>query len=180
MDKIKKTNFKKVLGYFLAILLGAAVTFSILAITKPKEWNPLGPYPEQRIITDDGARVRSSGQKELLIPLVHISEGVILVSGSKCSKEKVEVESHYGWWSAYPDGFHSKVADGPPGKIIEGCQSFTFENKIPDEVKEWAETQIKKGKTPEAYLSGCETPIDDKGIKGTEVCWTTETFAFNK
>lgn len=180
MVKSKKNKLLKFLGYFLSIMLGVAVTLSILKISQPEPWSPLGPYPEQKIITEQPEKVRSNAQQDLLIPITSLSNGNIIVSGSKCSKEAVEVEGFYGWWSAYPGGFHVEAPDGPPGKRIKGCQSFTFENEIPDEIKEWAAGQIAKGRAPEVYLSGCETPIKDNGDKGTEVCWTTETFAFNK
>lgn len=180
MKFLKKINYLKIFGYLAAILLGIIVSLTIVWITRPEPWDPLGPYPQQSIVTEGDTLVKSQSMQDTLIPITSLSNGNIIVAGTKCSKETVEVSVYYGWWSNSPGGFHVRADDGPPGKRLKGCESFTFENEIPQEVEEWIQSKLDAGVEPEMYLSGCETPINDKGVKGTEVCWTTETFAFKK
>lgn len=178
---LKKNIVKTVLGYTVALLLGISVTLSIIALTKPDPWMPLGPYPEQRIIAEPAHMVDSEKRENIIIPATSLSKGSIWVNGTKCSKESVAVQGASGWRSTYPGGFQYNVPPGPPGRRSSGCQTFTFENEIPPQVKEWAGKLLAAGEQPEMYLSGCEIPLHEKdGTKGTEVCWKTEVFAFIK
>lgn len=177
-----KANLKPsvVIGYIIALALGVLATFTIFKITQPEPWRPLGPYPEQKVVAEGNKLVNSVVEENPKIPAVKITEDHIVVTGSKCGKEEVKVSGTYGWRSINPGGFVHNLPKGPPGVRLEGCQSFTFENDIPPEVKEWALKILAKGDQPELYLSGCETPIDEDGNKGEQLCWRTEPFAFKE
>lgn len=180
MNFIRRLKPSIVISYVVAIALGVIASFLIFNTMQPDPWRPLGPYPEQRVVSNGDDYVISKSENNAKIPAIKISDETITVTASKCAKEDVKITSKYGWRSKNPVGFVYKVPEGPPGQRIKGCQSFTADIPIPDEAREWALEKIKDDIQPELYLAGCEIPLAVDGHAGERLCWQTETFAFVK
>lgn len=150
------------LGIFVSHLLGEMFA-----------WKPLYGY-DQQSVESQGPMVESPSSPDAVVPQVKLGSKVT-VTGTKSSHEKVVVNgTGPDWTSVVPGGFYY---EGPKraGLRLKGTITQTFENDIPPEVDAWAREQIEKGRVPEVYMSGCETPVDGQKV-GQEACWTTGRF----
>lgn len=167
---------------FVVTLLSMAIAAAtiILFVTRTKEWAPLGPYPEQVILSDTSTRWAEGTGVEgnpTVIPSASLKDGTVSVKGTKCSDQTVLVDGRLQWTALDPRG-PSWTAGAGIGTRDEGCATLTFANQIPADVAEWAADQLAAGVTPVVRIGGCETPVDpEKGREGVVACWQTEPFA---
>ena len=157
----------------VALVLSLFVAWQVVR----REWDPLGPYPEQTVEATAG-HVGWKGPTDtddvVTIPAVKLGEAMS-VTGTKCADNTVTVHGSKGWTSRDPAGFS---ADEPGGVATRfaGCKTSTFENRMPPEVVEWARGQLARRPFVVLTIGGCETPADDNH-NGKPECWTTEPFA---
>lgn len=174
MARLHRPSAKAVLAAVVSVTFGIIV--GLIAAHLLREvftWKPLYGY-EQQIVKSQGPLVPSSSSPDAVVPQVKLGSKVI-VTGTKSSREKVVVDGHSpDWTSVVPGGFYYRGPDRA-GLRLKGTLTQTFENDIPPEVDAWAREQIKKGRRPEVYMSGCEVPVDGQR-RGQEACWTTGRF----
>lgn len=175
--KPKTVFFSTILPIFIALVLGVVSGLFIKDMLEPAPFDPLGPYPVQQVHATNNKLIDSEVNPNVVIPAVSIEDEFIRVNGVKCSNQEVNIKGTITWRSVVPGGFYYNAPPGT-GARADGCEQFEFENEIPDEVREWALGVLSHQQNPELFVSGCETPIDDNGEKGQELCWRTETFAF--
>lgn len=143
----------------VALLLGAA---SILyaELREPSTWDPLGDYPIQ-VVDDYDHSLRV--------------DGLITVEAVKCADEQVRVRGVMSWQAIDPPGANIETGSGTATRQ-EGCETFTFENPIPAEVREVIRAQHKAGvTTPVWRITGTEVPFDGTR-EGVPRTWVTENF----
>jgi hypothetical protein len=159
----------------VSVIALGLITWLIFVTATDDTWKPLGPYPEQSVITDetfDWANGETYSTGSETIPAVRLSAGEVTVEGTKCNDTAVTVDGSKAWTSMEPPGFTFDEGAGT-GTRPEGCSTRTFTNPIPAEVAAWAE-----GRLPVVVaIGGCETPVDPDRGEGAELCWRTEPFA---
>lgn len=170
-----------VISLALAVILGGVLA----NFTRPDTWSPLGPYPDQTVVSQ-GPKVKADGNQ--LVPVVFLDGSPVQTIGTKCVKEDVSVYGWYGWRSVSPPGpaywpeitkeeaFErgAEVRLKTKGPDSDCGVELRFDNDIPPEVVEWARSLISKGVVPEVMLTGTEIPIDKNGNQGKQITWRTE------
>ena len=156
------------------LLLGitAGVVGSVLFASDP--WAPLGPYPEQDIISDRTVEVSEGAGTTTVVPLVRSDEDVT-VEGVKCNDEPVTVSGTVSWVSVDPPGTQIRVGEGIRDRTA-GCHAFTFHNPVPPSVVARTRTLTDQGYQPVWRITGTETPQRPDGTTGEALSWTTEPF----
>jgi hypothetical protein len=102
-------------------------------------------------------------------------EGLITVEAVKCAREQVQVRGVLSWQAMDPPGSVIDVGSGVAERT-EGCETFTFENPIPVEVREAIEAQHSAGiVAPVWRMTGIEVPFDGDR-EGVPRTWVTENF----
>ena len=135
----------------------------IVAVRAPSPWNPLGDYPEQKVLS------RVPGIEG---PAVLASDAVT-VEGTKCARVAVRVRGGSFWQSVDVPGTFVSAGSGVADKSA-GCVTRTFVNPIPPAV-----AQASKGKNgPHRWIiAGTETPIRPDGKReGVPRAWATQEF----
>lgn len=163
-----------VVASLLALALSVLVVWRVVA---EREWDPLGPYPEQTVQATAG-RVDWTGETysgaTVSIPAVRFGEPVTVV-GTKCTTEPVTIQGTKSWTSRDPAGF--TASEG--GSVVQrdiGCRTATYEDRLPADLAAWVDDEL--GHHPFVVLigGGCETPVDNERAGKVE-CWRTELFA---
>lgn len=157
------------------LLLAAALIHTLF---QDDEWDPLGTYAgpdglEQtvqntRVTDDDGT------------PLFDIDD-VLPVVGTKCVEWPlpVKITGKVSWLSMDPRG--TVIPTGEGATVREpGCDTVTFENDVPDAVREATREAINRDPS-RAYvkwrITGTEVPTDERGRRGASRTWVTDVFA---
>lgn len=132
---------------------------------KEDPYSPLGPYPDQNVISD----LRVDGK-----PAFRPHE-LVTVEGRKCVEEDVEVFGTQVWQSVDPSGRALQVGNGTRF-AEEGCTDLEYSNEIPPEVAEKVRQQHAAGNPyPVWKITGIETPINaETGENGESMTWETE------
>lgn len=141
------------------------------------QWTPLGPFPEQEVISDTTVRWEIAGPGNTQdIPSIALSEQHVNVNGTKCYKEAVTVTGTVQWTSVEPPGRNWQAGQGTAVKQ-PGCATpkSPFENEIPPDVRRFVRTGGRDFVV--VTISGCETPTDPDRGEGATLCWSTEPFA---
>jgi hypothetical protein len=138
------------ISLILMILTIASIAWVLFAA---REWAPLGPYPEQIILSID------------------TGSATVTVAGEKCANEDVQI---FGTWSL--------VAIDPPGLIIplgdggnfrpEGCHPVNAINVLP---LEFLEDEALRDRI--WIFTGTETPTDGTRV-GIPAVWQTQPFTY--
>jgi hypothetical protein len=134
-----------------AIVSVAFTALTVIHAFEPEPWDPLGDYPLQVVL--------------------EVNDDHVITEGIKCnaSREDVQVRGEFGWQRVDPSGFAFPIGQGT-GVRTPGCERFTFQNNIPDEVR--------NADLPGAQwrIVGTETPFRAEGADGVPHTWQTETF----
>jgi hypothetical protein len=139
-------------------VVAASIVFAELRT--PDVWDPLGDYPVQTVAdSDHSLRV----------------DGLITVDAVKCADEQVHVRGVLSWQAMDPPGSVIETGSGTSVRA-EGCETFTFQNPIPREVRDVIEAQHANGiAAPVWRITGTETPFDADRT-GVARTWVTENF----
>lgn len=159
-EPVRWTN--KITWWGRALELAAWVTTALVvgwlinqSLSTPA-WAPLGEFPEQQVLDDDG--------------VISVSEdGVIPVRGSKEYREDVSVFGTFGIICEDPTfsfTFGSGSADRTAGVLVQ-----EFENRIPQPVVD----SIAESGPRVCHLVGTETPTDGER-EGISRTWRSEDF----
>jgi hypothetical protein len=158
----------------LVLLLGITVGALGFWLVTPEPWSPLGPYPQQAVVSDRSIDVDEGAGTTITVPLVR-STGDVTVQGVKCNDEAVTVAGTVSWVSVDPPGTQVVVGSGVRTRS-PGCSSFTFHNPIPQEIIDRTAALEDLGFTPVWRITGTETPQRENGETGESLSWTTEPF----
>lgn len=139
----------------LTIILGALVLINAaliwLVIIEDGEWDPLGEYPLQEVLS--------------------VTTETVTVEGTKCNAtdRPVRIKGSVAWQRVDPLGF---VLAGGTGTNIRppGCETETFENDIP--------ASVTRADRPGSLwrIVGVEIPVEPNGKEGRQVTFETEVF----
>ena len=148
----------------IAVGLTVLAVAVIIAIRAPTPWNPLGDYPEQKVLS------RVPGVKG---PAVKVSDDAVIVQGTKCARVDVRVRGSSFWQSVDIPGTFVSAGAGVADRSA-GCVKQTFANPLPPAVEQAA--KVKDG--PHRWvIAGTETPIRPNGkTEGVPRAWSTEEF----
>jgi hypothetical protein len=152
----------------LAII--AFVISSIVYVNQATEksvWNPLGDYPVQ--IVDS----RVSG---IATPALSLNDS-LTVRANKCNNtnDPVEIQGRQQWIAVDPAGTIVPSGSGD-NKRLPGCTAITYDNAIPDGVRQRVLQFAKEGRNVSIWkITGTETPVKGK-VTGEPRYWTTENF----
>ena len=173
VDDIDPRRVANVALIVVAVAMALLAASIVYAFTRQTDWRPLGPFPEQQVISDNTYEWDDPGNAVLSIPSVPLDGGVVTVEGTKCYKEQVTVQGTKFWSSKAPPGGTWEDAPGTATRD-SGCHTGTFVNLIPPEI---ADFTAVAGGVIVVTISGCETPLSDTRGEGVRLCWTTEPFA---
>lgn len=165
MDKfIFRVKLIVLISIVIALISLGANAYTLFA--SDKVYAPLGPYKEQEV---------TSRVQGIPGPAVVVGDRLD-VTGKKCSKEDTAVTGSVTWVMESPKRVIVPAGTGQEPRGA-GCETFNFENPMPDEVVEEVEEQARQGfPYTQWVVSGTETPIDKKGARGQPIVWTTEKF----
>lgn len=139
-------------------VVAAAIVFAELR--EPDVWDPLGDYPVQ-VVDDYDHSLRV--------------DDLVAVEATKCADERVHVRGVLSWQAMDPPGANITVGSATSVRS-EGCETFTFQNPIPVEVRHAIEAQHANGiDAPVWRITGTETPYDGDR-EGVPRTWVTENF----
>ena len=164
-------------GLVVALRVAVVVALASLALlgfvvirqwTESAPFDPLGQYPPQEVMN------RTAGVRG---PSAHVGDDVV-VTGIKCndSDVPVTVRGSYSWVSVEPRGAVVPTGEGLTQRR-PGCETFRFENPMPDEVIQRSEELLDRGITPIWYIAGFDEPIAHDGTVGVRRAWQTENFS---
>lgn len=147
---------KRMVAAFLLTLLtaavGALIVISILlAAVREQAWDPIVPFETQHVLD--------------------VTRDHVIVEGTKCYREPVEVRGTRNWQSVDPVGVLTTPRGGTAQRV-EGCITQRFENTIPAEV---FEAEAIRGPL-QWVITGTETPTDASGRIGVARSWRTDPF----
>lgn len=154
------------LGAVSVALFTFAGALLFFALSRPEPFDPLGPYPVQRVAEE---RDRTD------TPTVSLRHPVVHVTGRKCTEgHGYTISGVVAWQSVDPRG--SGIVTGEATRdAVDGCETFRFRNDIPERVLAVMEAQVADGLRPLWRITGTETPINGDG-EGVPLTWVTEPF----
>lgn len=163
----KKSNWNKYKWLLLIpVFLVQFYVLSNIAKTSPEVYDPLGNYPTQEVLnTIPGV----SG------PALRVGE-TLNITAIKCNnaKKDVEITGAKFWNLIEPRG--TNIPDGKGvGVRKAGCETFHYENPIPQSVLDRTKSILSQGKPYAVWkLSGYETPTQKPN--GVQRVWESVEF----
>ena len=134
---------------------------------RPAPYDPLAEYPVQRV---DSKLVGYD------TPAVKLSEGQVVITGTKCSKRETSVDASSSWVEIKPGGLVVSLGGGSAVRTA-GCTTRTFYNDIPARVAERARVLHARGIDESVWqLAGHEVPYASDGRRGVRRSWQSQNF----
>jgi hypothetical protein len=156
------------LSVTLALIFGSALGY-VLLVDKAV-WVPLGPYPQQVV---EGTGVYSVEGRTY--PALTVDDAAVTVTGEKCVREDVTVAGAASWYSVQPSGLILQTGNGVRD-TEKGCETRTFVNQIPTEVRVWAQALFDQGRPYVIMaITGTEHGVDGDRTSQA-LTWRTEDF----
>lgn len=164
----------------LLMAIASLVTVGVLGFSVIKSnqnaapWEPLGPYPVQTVKGTTTYRIEGGDNR--IIPAIYLDDPSVIVTGTKCASETVNVRGSISWQSSQPPGLLVIVGSGV-GLRQKGCVESKYENNLPLIVHNWAENQFANGqKFVIVSIVGTETANREGRADSEQTSWRTEEF----
>ena len=151
-----------------AIIIFSFAIVAAALILKPKDpYTPLYGYETRQVVDENGTVVPN--------PVVHLSDPMVRIRGTKCSEDRTIITGQLNWLSVEPPG---QIIPGISGQAERdpGCITRTYENTLPQAVIESVRHQLRTRDHVTWSLTGEENAIDKKGQKTQTITYRSVNF----
>lgn len=147
--------FAAIVGALLVALSIINIATLLMDINSKGPYAPLHDYPPQKV--------------------VEITANKVIIEGTRCSTASVvTVEMSVSWIRVQPPGaVYSQGTTIQTLKFPDGCKTDTYENIIPEAVRQLDEPGAKW------RVVGSDMPISPRGRAGVTVAWQSNIFVLS-